>query len=332
MHLDSVRELKQRVIRSVLARMVAASSHALGLAYAASTLDAMRQPRRLLAVGVAPGGKGQFRLAVRLQRRSLAASAELERLRSMARGELDVRFIGSVQKRARPWHQGRNRPLKIGGSVANFAVTAGTVGGFVRQRGRTEVHILSNNHVLANENQARPGDAVLQPGPYDGGTRARDRVARLERFVRLQSPRVNLVDCAIARLLPGIEYDAARLTGWGTLRGVSAAPVDEGMRVVKVGRTTGVTRGRVTAFELDDVVVAYDMGNLRFDDQIEIEGSGNLPFSDGGDSGSLIVDGAGYAVGQLFAGSDTGGRNNQGLTYASPIRTVLDRLNVQLVF
>jgi hypothetical protein len=102
--------------------------------------------------------------------------------------------------------------------------------------------------------------------------------------------------------------------------------------VAKIGRTTGVTRGRVTAFELDDVVVAYDIGNVSFDNQIEIEGAGKGPFSDGGDSGSLIVDRAGCAVAQLFAGSETGGRNGRGLTYASPIGTVLRQLKVELIF
>jgi hypothetical protein len=38
------------------------------------------------------------------------------------------------------------------------------------------------------------------------------------------------------------------------------------------------------------------------------------------------------AVGLLFAGSDQGGANGQGLTYANPIRLVLDALKVDLAF
>ena len=45
--------------------------------------------------------------------------------------------------------------------------------------------------------------------------------------------------------------------------------------VFKIGRTTGATGGRVTAFDLDNVIVNYDSGNLRFDGQLEIEGVGN---------------------------------------------------------
>jgi hypothetical protein len=32
----------------------------------------------------------------------------------------------------------------------------------------------------------------------------------------------------------------------------------------------------------------------------------------------------------LYAGSDQGGANGQGLTYANPLRTVLDALKVEL--
>ena len=100
--------------------------------------------------------------------------------------------------------------------------------------------------------------------------------------------------------------------------------------VAKLGRTTGLTRGRVTAFELDNVVVGFDIGNLRFDDQVEIEGAGEGPFSDGGDSGSLIVGRDKRGVALLFAGSDQGGENGQGLTFANPLRAVLDALKVEL--
>ena len=107
--------------------------------------------------------------------------------------------------------------------------------------------------------------------------------------------------------------------------------LDEGDAVAKVGRTTGLTRGRVTAFELDNVEIEFDLGFLRFDGQIEIEGDGDEPFSDGGDSGSLVVNADLCGVGLLFAGGDVGGSNGRGLTYANPLRTVLDALKVDLL-
>ena len=88
----------------------------------------------------------------------------------------------------------------------------------------------------------------------------------------------------------------------------------------------------MTAFDVDNVVVNYDIGNLRFDGQLEIEGTGRHAFSDGGDSGSLIVNSNMQAVALLFAGGDTGGSNGLGLTYANPIAQVLKALNATLLF
>jgi hypothetical protein len=115
------------------------------------------------------------------------------------------------------------------------------------------------------------------------------------------------------------------------LRGIGPEPTDAGAVVYKVGRTTGPTRGRVTAFEIDNLVVGYDLGNLRFDGQVEIEGAGRGGFSDGGDSGSLIVDGRMRAVALLFAGSDAGGSNGAGLTFANPFRPVLEAVGATLL-
>ena len=184
--------------------------------------------------------------------------------------------------------------------------------------------------VLANENRRRPGDAILQPGAYDRGRNPADVIGALVKAVRLKTRGSNLVDCAVASVKDTIRYNETALRGLGRLAG-SGGPVSvEGLALAKAGRTTGVTRGRVTAFELDNLVVGYDVGNLRFDDQIEIEGTGDHPFSDGGDSGSLIVDEDMLGVALLFAGGDQGGANGQGLTYANPLATILAALKGDL--
>src|SRR5206468_1580154 len=60
----------------------------------------------------------------------------------------------------------RQRPAPLGFSVGHPAITAGSIGARVVDGSRT-VYVLSNNHVLANSNDASIGDATLQPGPYD---------------------------------------------------------------------------------------------------------------------------------------------------------------------
>ena len=191
--------------------------------------------------------------------------------------------------------------------------------------------ILSNNHVLADENRGKRGDAILQPGPMDEGENPADKVATLSQLIQLNKTRPNFVDCAIAALDEGIKLNATTLADLGSLVGLGDGVLSDNEKVSKVGRTTGLTHGVITAFELDNVVVGYGIGELRFDQQIEIEGEGSLPFSRGGDSGSLIVDYALRGIGLLFAGGDHGGSNGQGLTYANPLRTVLDALKVSLL-
>ncbi len=338
MNIDSVRELKQTLAARVLPQIETAIITRAAFGRAAAPIARAAEPPPSLALGVARAGRrGDFRLAVRVQKRAFQASREVELISRQARGEVDVRYVGRVSKRAAvttpPWYQQRQRPLLIGCSIGHVAVTAGTLGAFVRPRGGGgKPCLLSNNHVLANENRGKRGDEVVQPGTLDGGKAPGDAVASLGDFIRLKKRGANLVDCALGEIADdSVAFDPAKLRGLGKLAGVGHAFLDEGTEVAKLGRTTGLTRGRVTAFELDNVVVGFDLGDLRFDDQIEIEGTGDGPFSDGGDSGSLIVGSDKRGVALLFAGSDQGGANGQGLTYANPLHAVLDSLKVELL-
>jgi hypothetical protein len=203
-------------------------------------------------------------------------------------------------------------------------VSAGTLGCFVTNDGIHDL-ILSNNHVLANENQAAKGDPILQPGEFDGGTLADHVVGNLEKFVRLSKSN-NRVDCAIASIHDGIEYYYNYLEKLGPIRGVRNSMLEPGETVYKVGRTTGYEAGRVSAIEVDHLKVTFDLGELTFSQQIEIAPTTSQPFSFGGDSGSLIVDSQNYAVGLLFAGNDVD------VTFANDIKLVLKALDVKLVF
>jgi hypothetical protein len=334
--LDSVRELKASLNATIIEPMAVSPIARAALGMAAQPMATAVAGGPTLALGVVRKSKLEYHLAVRLQRRGLENSAQLETIKRKAKGEVDVRYVGRVLKLATPPQQKRTRPLKIGVSIGHFKITAGTLGCFVRGlevKDDKAVMVLSNNHVLANENRAKVGDTILQPGPVDDGVDPTDKIATLSRFVRLKKAGANLVDCAVAALEAEIKYNTKTLAGLGgSLAGVGEMFLDEGTHVGKVGRTTSTTKGKVTAFELDNVYVRYDMGNLRFDNQIEIEGDGHDPFSEGGDSGSLIVDADRKAVALLFAGGDLGGSNGKGLTYANPIDAVLRSLKVELLF
>lgn len=328
MNLDSVRNAKNEA-RSVLSQLVRDTVSRQKLGIRAQSIEMSTQPRTI-ALGVARAEAGDYKLAVRVQHPLLRQGKEMEAIHQIAKGEVDVRYIGQVQKRQLSSLQQKCRPVRIGCSVAHFKVTAGTIGAFVQSLGQ-DTMVLSNNHVLANENDASIGDPILQPGPFDHGQNPTDRIATLRRFIPINFSDLNKVDCAVAALDSDIGFDSKSLDPLGQLSGVRTSSLNTGESVAKVGRTTGITHGTVTAFEMDNVTVGYDNGNATFDEQIEIEGVGDLPFSQGGDSGSLIVDHQNQVVALLFAGSDTGGRNGRGVTFANPIAAVLQALSVTLI-
>ncbi len=230
----------------------------------------------------------------------------------------------------------RWRPAPGGVSLGHYKITAGTLGGLVRRGGET--FILSNNHVLANANDARAGDPILQPGPADGGTPA-DAIARLETFVAIRfdpgsgggfmgalrrfaerlgirpaasSPQ-NFADAALARPLQAALVVDEIL---GLPRTPGIAEVEAGATVRKSGRTTGVTEGRVLAMD-STVQIDYDGKTATYADQI-VAG----PISQGGDSGSLVLDAEGRVAGLLFAGSDT-------TTIVNRARRVVEALGIE---
>ena len=97
----------------------------------------------------------------------------------------DVVEIGRLEALVNP--RDRFRPnIPAGVSIGHYMVTAGTLGAIVFDRNTGEPLILSNNHVLANSNEAEIGDAILQPGPTDHGVRPDDVVANLHRFEMLR--------------------------------------------------------------------------------------------------------------------------------------------------
>jgi hypothetical protein len=245
--------------------------------------------------------------------------------------------------------KGRWRPVVPPGvSVGHPGVTAGTFGCLVR-RG-DDVFILSNNHVLADVNQGKQGDPILQPAVADGGT-AGDTIATLADYVPIdfgtsepecsiaewvtktlnyvagalgsshqltavkKTPGVNRVDVALARP-QALNLVKKEILNIGTPAGVGSATL--GLEVQKMGRTTGYTTGRITQLEAT-VRIDYEGPSALYTGQIIAS-----PMSKGGDSGSVVLDMDGRVVGLLFAGSDAA-------TIINPIDEVLSALNVELV-
>jgi hypothetical protein len=98
---------------------------------------------------------------------------------------------------------------------------------------------------------------------------------------------------------------------------------DESTVVEKIGRTSGHTRGRITAFQLDTLDVFYPFGKVGFQGQFEITSDGS-PFCRPGDSGALIFSPDRRPLGLLVASSGFG------VAYAHPLEPILRSLNIQI--
>ncbi|VAW96213.1 FIG00497627: hypothetical protein [hydrothermal vent metagenome] len=230
----------------------------------------------------------------------------------------DVVEVGLIETQA---FTSRVRPVKPGYSIGHYRVTAGTFGCLVREIcPPCRVFILSNNHVLANSNAAKIGDPILQPGTHDGGSLPGDVIARLSRFQRIRfndSKNFNLVDAAIARPR-GRRNVVASIAGLGIPKGTIEATL--GMAVIKSGRTTETTVGKVTGVDATIAVNFGSPGVAYFRDQIL-----TTNMSQGGDSGSLLLSGqTNEATGLLFAGSSS-------ITVHNNISNVLMALDVEIV-
>ncbi|MDO8145304.1 MULTISPECIES: S1 family peptidase [Isoptericola] len=235
----------------------------------------------------------------------------------VAGGDAEPAMEAGVQKLAK-----RVRPVRPGYSIGHLKVTAGTLGAGAYDLRNTvpgkppRYYALSNNHVLANSNDARIGDPIIQPGAYDGGTYPADVVGRLARYVPIRfDGTVNYVDAAIAE----IPFDTIdRDIYWSGYPRSLVKAAEVGMLVKKTGRTTHFTTGRVTALNAT-VNVNYGGGKVaKFGKQIVTS-----DMSAGGDSGSLVLDLDNNPVGLLFAGSSTA-------TIINPIAYVQILLGVRI--
>lgn len=260
---------------------------------------------------------------------------------------IDVIQTGIIRAFQAP--TGRFRPAPGGVSIGHKDITAGTLGCWVKRN--KEWMILSNNHVLANINVGKKGDAILQPGSYDGGKNPDDQIATLEDFIeitlqelpsdcdvaggmvailnalasmagsdtRLKAIRIraieNLVDAAIARPLRQ-EDVLAEILNIGTVDRTGSAIL--GMALKKMGRTTNYTEGEVTQVDVTANVGYGENRTALFTDQF-MAGAMSQP----GDSGSAVLNGDNELVGLLFAGSDT-------TTIINRIENVFSALNLTL--
>jgi hypothetical protein len=240
------------------------------------------------------------------------------------------------------------RPLALGGSVAHRDAMAGSIGPFVRfERGpfKGRKGLVSNAHVLALSGLARAGDPIYQPAKPDVKSLLNSlRVGELADFTALSAVGAQELDAAVAALDENALADEPnRLPKDASASGVArlgAVVEPRALRrhdeVCKIGRSTGLTTGLVTATELSNLSVFSPQlkRNIRFDNVVEISWLGDdKPFAGPGDSGSLIWRRSDLApVALLFAGGvrERDGKK-VGVGYACSLAATLQSLGASML-
>lgn len=230
----------------------------------------------------------------------------------------DVVVLGKL----RPEVNAVKNPIQPGNSVGHAGENAaGTLGAIVTSGGKTKrCQLLSNSHVLAKSGKAKVGDGTVYPGRLDGGKVPKDVVAKLAKWSKwkLGGQFVNTVDAAVSTVVPARTKDINAAIRNLSLVTATIAP-KRGMKVVKVGRTTGKTTGTIRDIHFRFVLNYPGVGKVGYRDQILIS-----RFTKPGDSGSLVIDQKSKkAVGLHFAGANGGSVSN-------PIDAVLKAMGVRL--
>lgn len=246
--------------------------------------------------------------------------------------------------------QKRFDAIRIGIGVTNpvgsypDSLGVGTIGFFVKDPD-DKTYLVSNNHVIARENAAQAGNAIVQPGTLDltkteldvmntlNKLRNRLQIGKLSAWIDLDfGSTLNEVDVAIAELNDERDLDQIARIGFGAkARGVAkkfsftnSGALEGDTIVYKAGRTTGWTEGVVTAIGVASNV-NYTAGTARFKNQIAVTASDDNggAFSKAGDSGSGIWNSSNELVGLLYAGSST-------RTLVNPIDVVMSKIEAEL--
>jgi hypothetical protein len=159
---------------------------------------------------------------------------------------------------------------------------------------------------------SQTGDFIIQPGLIDVACNENkaQNVAKLSAWA---DPLANTnIDAAIAEVSPGRVREDGAILEIGMIS-TSTLEASLNLAVKKSGRTTGLTRSKITGLNAT-ISVSYDTecagllrGTATFTGQIVI-GNRASKFLAGGDSGSLMVEDVATnprAIGLLYAGSSS---------------------------
>ena len=252
----------------------------------------------------------------------------------------DVIEIGKVKINSNPVFPIRKRPLESGVVIGLMGkIPSGTMCCIVSKEKEIEsdesddeetednnivtleYFMLSNNHVIANLNDASIGSLIIQPSKFYNGIFPKDLVGVLETFIPIKfikdnSKPINYMDCAIARIT-NKNFISNKILDSDKINGLDTAKLN--VNVKKIGFYSGLTRGKVSTLDTTITVEFDKKKEALFKNQIttEIETSP-------GDSGSAILTDENKIIGMHMAGT------GKGYSIGNNINEILKELKVDL--
>ena len=232
--------------------------------------------------------------------------------------------------------------LVPGISIGHFRGSAGTLGGFVRISSKKEMWtgIIGSSHVLSMINSGQKGEDIIQPGWPDGPRVFDNRIGTLENYTYLvhyqqKGDALNTEDIAVIRPLAEDRLPISNLVTNPkdqkkkiNLKG--CLPSKElfkqlGESVYKVGRSSGFTEGILDVTNVPQYSVQLPNGRLYiFSDVAAVKNISRRPFSEPGDSGSIVYTSEGKAIGTVLGASSTH-------SFVVPLSTSLEAVKAELL-
>ncbi|NEA65349.1 DNA/RNA non-specific endonuclease [Streptomyces sp. SID12488] len=219
------------------------------------------------------------------------------------RYESHFRVVPEVAKPERKTHL---NPIAPGASVGGVTVTAGTIGCKVFDKADGTPYVLSNWHVLQGPD-GEPGEEIVQPGRFDDNQISHNHLGVLKR-----SHLGPAGDCAVATIDKGRTFDP-KILELGVAPEELGEP-DLGDKVIKSGRTTGVTHGIVRRIHtMAKIDYGGDVGEKTIG-CFEIGPDDEHPAADkqismGGDSGAVWLFKQNGRPSKVIAGLHFGGES-----------------------
>jgi hypothetical protein len=202
--------------------------------------------------------------------------------------------------------------VTFGGSVGVLGKGGGgTLGGAV-----SDDHgclALTAGHVVS---PGQAGSVVEQPAASDGHPRV--EIGHVVGFSNLW-PRHNTADVGLIRIDPDHDTGERALLVTPSMDDLAKSTVH------KTGKATSTTSGVVTRVAAEGIGIRYMFRRKFFDGLFAVESSEGR-FAWHGDSGALVIDNGGGAVGMVIAVSAGGGTNDQPLAWAVPTASTLSAM------